>query len=206
MQPQMLANMGIIVFALDPRSASGKGAQSTWTAYKRLGEQELKDIECGIEWLVKNPYVDAKRIGIQGHSYGGFMTAYALTHSELFCGGIAGAPVTDWRNYDSIYTERYMQTPQENPAGYEATSVVKAAGKLHGRLLLLHGLLDDNVHPQNTIALTARWVEAGIPFDEALYPGQKHAFERTSSRHLYARMTEHFTRHLGDGNLAAPRP
>ena len=119
MQPQMLANLGIIVFQLDPRSASGKGAQSTWTAYRQLGVQELKDIECGVDWLTKHPYVDAKRIGMQGHSYGGFMTAYAMTHSKLFAAGISGSPVTDWRNYDSIYTERYMNTPQENPDGYD---------------------------------------------------------------------------------------
>ena len=88
---------------------------------------------------------------MSGHSYGGFMTAFALTHSKLFAAGIAGAPVTDWRNYDSIYTERYMDTPQENPKGYDATSVVKAAKNLHGRLLLLHGMMDDNVHVQNTL-------------------------------------------------------
>jgi len=174
MQPQMLANLGIIVFALDPRSASGKGAVSTWTAYKQLGVQEMKDIEQGVNWLTKFPYVDAKRIGIQGHSYGGFMTAYAMTHSELFAAGISGAPVTDWRNYDSIYTERYMNTPQENPEGYNSTSVVKAAGNLHGRLLLLHGLMDENVHPQNSTQFMQALQNANKDFEVMFYPQMRH--------------------------------
>jgi dipeptidyl aminopeptidase/acylaminoacyl peptidase len=174
MQPQMLANLGIIVFAIDPRSASGKGAQSTWTAYRRLGEQELADLECGVKWLSKLPYVDTQRVGLQGHSYGGFMTAFALTHSTLFCAGIAGSPVTDWRNYDSIYTERYMNTPQENPEGYDRTSVVKAAGKLHGRLLLLHGLMDENVHPQNSTQFMQALQNANKDFQVMFYPQMHH--------------------------------
>src|SRR5207302_7821610 len=90
---------------------------------------------------------------MSGHSYGGFITAYALTHSKLFAAGVAGAPVTDWRNYDTIYTERYMKTPQDNPEGYNATSVVRAAGNLHGKLLIVHGMLDNNVHLQNSAEL-----------------------------------------------------
>ena len=109
-----------MVFRCDPRSASGKGANSTWAAYRQLGVQELKDIEAAIDWLCeKHPWVDPKRIGMSGHSYGGFMTAYCLTHTKMFAAGIAGAPVTDWRLYDTIYTERYMNTPQENPKGYD---------------------------------------------------------------------------------------
>jgi dipeptidyl aminopeptidase/acylaminoacyl peptidase len=174
MQGHMLANLGIIVFQLDPRSASGKGAQSAWTAYRQLGVQELADLECGVAWLAKHPYVDAQRIGIQGHSYGGFMTAYAMTHSKSFVAGISGAPVTDWRNYDSIYTERYMDTPQENPEGYDKTSVVKAADKLHGRLLLLHGLMDDNVHPQNSTQFIEALQRAGKDFEVMVYPRMRH--------------------------------
>src|SRR5262249_28776052 len=108
-----LASLGIIVFRCDPRSASGKGAVSAWSAYRQLGVQELKDIEEAIDWLcARYPCVDRGRIGMSGHSYGGFMTAYCLTHSKKFCAGIAGAPVTDWKNYDTIYTERYMNTPK----------------------------------------------------------------------------------------------
>ncbi len=171
---EMLVNMGFIVFRCDPRSASGKGACSAWTAYKQLGVQELKDIETAITWLSSSSYVDASRIGMSGHSYGGFMTAYALTHSKLFAAGIAGAPVTDWGNYDSIYTERYMNTPQENPKGYEASSVVKAAKNLHGKLLLLHGVMDDNVHVQNSLQLMQALEQADRDFEVMLYPQARH--------------------------------
>jgi dipeptidyl-peptidase 4 len=152
-QEQILASHGVIVLRVDPRSASGKGAQSAWTCYKQLGVQELKDLEEAVDWMAKNPWVDASRVGLSGHSYGGFMTSYALTHSKKFSAGVAGAPVTDWKYYDSIYTERYMGLPSENKTGYEQTSVVKAAKNLHGQLYLVHGLIDDNVHPQNSLQL-----------------------------------------------------
>jgi len=113
---QMLAQMGMLVFRCDPRSASGKGACSAWTAYKQLGVQELKDVEEAIEWLKKKLFVDDDRIGMSGHSYGGFLTAYALTHSKLFAGGIAGAPVTDWHLYDTIYTVTGIYTTQSIPS------------------------------------------------------------------------------------------
>ena len=169
-QDQALAGAGVIVFRIDPRCASGKGACSAWTAYKQLGVQELKDIEEAIDWLTTHPWVDAKRLGLSGHSYGGFMTAFALTHSKKFSAGIAGAPVTDWRNYDTIYTERYMSTPQENPQGYDASSAVKAAKNLHGRLLLLHGEMDDNVHVQNSMQLIDELQKAEKDFEVMIYP------------------------------------
>jgi dipeptidyl-peptidase-4 len=171
---QMLAQMGMLVFRCDPRSASGKGACSAWTAYKQLGVQELKDIEEAIEWLKDQPYVDDDRIGMSGHSYGGFMTAYTLTHSKLFAGGIAGAPVTDWHLYDTIYTERYMDTPQNNPDGYEKTSVIKAAKNLHGKLLIIHGATDDNVHIENTFKLVDALQQADKKFDLMIYPKSRH--------------------------------
>src|SRR5262249_3141221 len=137
--------------------------------------QELKDIEAAIRWLIaKHPYVDPARIGMSGHSYGGFITAFALTHSKLFAAGVSGAPGTDWRNYDSVYTERYMNTPQENPKGYDATSIVKAAENLHGRLLLLHGLMDDNVHVQNSVHLMQALQRANKDFDVMFYPRARH--------------------------------
>jgi dipeptidyl aminopeptidase/acylaminoacyl peptidase len=173
-EDQALVQMGFLVFNCDPRSASGKGAQSTWTAYRQLGVQELKDVETAIGWLKSLPYVDSQRIGMSGHSYGGFLTAYCMTHSKLFAAGIAGAPVTDWRNYDTIYTERFMNTPQENPQGYDVSSVVKAAGNLHGRLLLIHGLIDDNVHVQNSIQLVQALQGANKDFELMIYPQARH--------------------------------
>ena len=136
-----------------PAAPAAKVRCSAWTAYKHLGVQELEDIKDAINWLKKKPYVDGSRIGMAGHSYGGYMTSYAMTHCDLFAAGIAGAPVTDWRDYDSIYTERYMGLPQDNPEGYDVSSVVRAAGKLHGKLLILHGAIDDNVSLRNTMRL-----------------------------------------------------
>jgi dipeptidyl aminopeptidase/acylaminoacyl peptidase len=194
---QALANLGLLIFRCDPRSASGKGAVSTWTAYRQLGVQELKDIETAIHWLIaQHPYVDPDRIGMSGHSYGGFLTAYALTHSQLFAAGIAGAPVTDWHNYDTIYTERFMNTPQENPEGYKVTSVVKAASKLHGKLLIVHGLMDDNVHVQNSAQFILELQRADKDFEVMFYPQSRHGI---FGRH-YQRLTVDFMKR----NLLSP--
>ena len=122
MYHQLLAQHGVIVWVLDNRSAGGKGAEAQWPIYGNLGELELRDLEDGIAWLKQQSYVDASRIALHGWSYGGFMTAYALTHSTSWAAGIVGAPVTDWRSYDTVYTERYMKTPQNNPEGYRKTA------------------------------------------------------------------------------------
>jgi dipeptidyl aminopeptidase/acylaminoacyl peptidase len=171
---EMLAQLGFVVLHVDPRSASGKGHCSAWTAYRCLGKHELKDLEAAAKWLGEKEWVDAGRIGLSGGSYGGYITAYALTHSKLFAAGVATAAVTDWRNYDSIYTERYMNTPQENPDGYNASSVVKAAKNLHGKLLLVHGLMDDNVHSQNAVQFVDALQRADKDFEVAIYPRARH--------------------------------
>jgi dipeptidyl-peptidase-4 len=171
---QLLAQKGYIVWICDNRTASGKGAEATWPVYQNFGELELRDLEDGVAWLKQQPYVDGARIGINGWSFGGFMTSYALTHSQSFKIGIAGGSVTDWHLYDTIYTERYMNTPQNNPAGYEKSSVVKAAKNLHGKLLLIHGAMDDNVHLQNTIQLVYELQKAGKPFELMVYPKSRH--------------------------------
>jgi dipeptidyl-peptidase-4 len=172
---QMLAQKGYLIWILDNRTASGKGAESAWPVYRNFGELELRDLEDGINWLKSQPYVDGDRIGIWGWSYGGFMTSYALTHSKSFKMGIAGGTVSDWRNYDTIYTERYMATPQNNPEGYKKSSPVHFAGDLHGKLLLLHGAIDDNVHVQNTIQFAYELQKAGKQFQLMLYPKSRHA-------------------------------
>jgi len=193
---QMLANQGFIVFHVDPRSASGKGAVSAWTAYKKLGVGECKDMQEAVAWLVaKYPYCDANRVGLEGTSYGGYLTSYCLTHCKTFAAGIAGAPVTDWHNYDSLYTERYMLTPAENPEGYNVSSVVKAAGDLHGKLLLVHGMMDDNVHPQNSLQFAQELQRAGKLFELMIYPTARHGgWDR---RHFAAMRMEFIKRALG---------
>ena len=122
----------------------------------------------------RSPTSMGRRIGMAGHSYGGYMTSYAMTHSDLFAAGIAGAPVTDWREYDSIYTERYMGLPKDNPDGYNVSSVVRAAGKLHGKLLILHGAIDDNVSLRNTMRLVGALQDANKDFELMIYPSSRH--------------------------------
>jgi len=171
---QWLAQKGFLVWTCDPYSASGEGAVSAREAYGRLGVTELRDLESSLHWLAEHEHADLSRVAIEGFSYGGFLVAYALTHSTMFKVGVAGAPVCDWRNYDSIYTERFMRLPQNNPDGYQAASVRAAADRLHGRLLLVHGAEDDNVHLQNTLQLIHDLQSAGKDFDLMLYPGNGH--------------------------------
>jgi dipeptidyl-peptidase-4 len=186
---QLLAQSGVIVWILDNRTASGKGAESVWPAYQRFGPLELQDVEDGLAWLKLQPWVDPDRIGINGWSYGGFMVTYALTHSRSFAMGIAGGPVTDWRHYDSIYTERYMKTPAHNAEGYAVTSPLAAAKDLHGKLLLIHGAIDDNVHPQNTLRFANELQKAGKPFRLMLYPKARHGVtDPLQVKHLRAMM------------------
>ena len=188
---QLLAQKGYIIWICDNRTASGKGAESTWPAYRNLGELELKDLEDGLTWLKSQPYVDGSRIGIWGWSYGGFMTTYALTHSSSFKIGIAGGSVTDWRLYDTIYTERVMGTPQNNPEGYKKSAPLAAAKDLSGKLLLIHGMIDDNVHMQNTIQFAYELQKAGKPFQLMLYPKSRHGVnDPLLVKHMRATMTD----------------
>jgi dipeptidyl-peptidase 4 len=194
---QLLAQKGYIIWVCDNRTASGKGLESTWPVYKNFGELELRDIEDGLTWLKTQPYVDGSRIGIWGWSYGGFMTSYALTHSQSFKIGIAGGSVTDWRDYDSIYTERYMGTPQNNPEGYKKSSPVHAAKDLHGKLLLLHGAIDDNVHMQNTMQFVYELQKAGKQFELMLYPKQRHGVtDPLLLKHMRQMMTDFIEKNL----------
>ena len=172
---QLVAQQGAIGWICDNRTASGKGAVSAWGAYKNLGESELRDVEDGVAWLKLQPWVDGDRIALFGWSYGGYMVAYAMTHSKSFAAGISGAPVTDWRDYDSIYTERLMLMPQNNPEGYKKSSPRFAAENLHGALLLIHGTTDDNVHPQNSMQFAQELQKAGKTFEMMLYPRTRHS-------------------------------
>jgi dipeptidyl-peptidase-4 len=171
---QLLAERGIVVWICDNRTASGKGAVSAWPVYKRFGEAELRDVEDGLGWLRAQPWVDPERIGIYGWSFGGYMVSYALTHSRSFAMGIAGGPVTDWRHYDSVYTERYMDLPARNLEGYARSAPLGAARDLHGRLLILHGAVDDNVHTENTMRFAYELEKAGKQFRMMLYPRSRH--------------------------------
>jgi dipeptidyl-peptidase-4 len=197
MYHQLLAQKGIIVWVCDNRSASGKGLESTSAVYRRFGDSELRDIEDGLSWLKQQPYVDASRIGIHGWSYGGFMTVYALTHTTSFAMGIAGGTVSDWRDYDTVYTERYLGRPQDNIDGYRNSSPRFSAANLHGSLLLIHGAVDDNVHVQNTMQLIYELQKANKPFSLMLYPKSRHSVtDAALVRNLRGLMLDYTLGHL----------
>ena len=194
---QMLAQRGYVIWMCDNRSATYRAGKNAWPIHEDLGNKELADIEQGLAWLKEHPWIDGDRIGIWGWSYGGYMTAYALTHSHSFRAGISGAPVTDWRNYDAIYTERYMGLPQTNEKGYDTSSVVKAAENLHGKLLLIHGTQDDNVHIGNTYQLVYALQNADKQFDLMVYPKNRHGVRRQAQElHMYKMMTRFLLENL----------
>jgi dipeptidyl-peptidase-4 len=194
---QLMAQKGYIIWICDNRTASGKGIEAAWPAYKNLGELELRDLEDGLAWLKSQPYVDSSRIGLWGWSYGGFMTSYALTHSQSFKIGIAGGTVADWRDYDSVYTERYLLMPQNNPDGYKKSSPVTAAKDLHGKLLLIHGAIDDNVHLANTIQFVYELQKAGKQFQLMVYPKSRHGVvDPLLVKHWRTLMTEYIVANL----------
>jgi dipeptidyl-peptidase-4 len=183
---QFLAGQGFLVLQVNVRSASNRGQVHTGTCYRQLGVQELKDLEDAVDFVCKEHGGDEKRVAISGWSFGGFITAYALTHSTKFALGFAGAGVYDWRLYDSIYTERYMGLPDENKAGYDATSVIKAAKDLKGHLVLMHGTMDDNVHVQNTIQLLWELEKANKQnFELMLYPRSQHGLSPEVGLHQH---------------------
>ncbi len=179
---QWLAQHGFVVFSVDNRGAAAHGREFEGAADHRLGASQLPDLLAGVDWLKKQPWVDGTRIGIWGWSYGGYFTAYALTHAPgVFAAGVAVAPVTDWKLYDSTYTERYMGTPEENPDGYKEGSVLEAVDKLQDPLLIIHGTGDDNVHFQNTIQFADHAWKAGKRFDLMLFPHLKHGIHAKGS-------------------------
>ncbi|NLP58901.1 S9 family peptidase [Lutibacter sp. B1] len=198
---QMLAQQGYIIACVDGRGTGFKGADFKKITYKELGKYEVIDqIEVAQE-LAKQPYIDKNEIGIWGWSYGGFMaTNCLLKGSEVFKMAIAVAPVTSWRFYDSIYTERYMQTPQENPSGYDNNSPLSYAGLLEGKFLLIHGSGDDNVHLQNTLRLKNAFIEANKQFDSEIYPDRTHGIYRGKNTrlHLYNKMTTFIKENLSE--------
>ena len=198
---QYLAQRGCLILQVNVRSASGRGQAHTGLAYKRLGVFELRDLEDAVDHVVADFGGDPERVAIDGWSYGGFMAAYALTHSTKFSLGIAGAGVHDWQLYDTIYTERYMSTPQKNPDGYRETSVLEAAKNLSGHLVLMHGARDDNVHLQNTVRLIYELQAAGKDdFELMLYPRDRHGVRSSHrTRYVWRTLRDHLLRASASG-------
>jgi dipeptidyl-peptidase 4 len=192
-----MATRGYVIFEVENRASPFFGQAGADRNYRRMGHNDLEAQLAGVEYLKKLSWVDPGRLGIWGWSGGGANTLYCLFNAPgVWKAGVSGAPVTDWTLYDTIWTERYLDRPQDNPEGYRLSSPITYAGNLKDRLLLIHGTADDNVHPQNTIVLTDKLIQAKLPFEEALYPHQKHGFKDEVSAHLYGRITEFFDRHL----------
>lgn len=186
-----LAQEGFIVACVDPRGTGARGEEFRKMTYQQLGKYESDDqVEAG-RYLATLPYVDKNNIAIWGWSYGGFMAALCMEKgADVFKAGISVAPVTNWRFYDTVYTERYMRTPKENPEGYDDNSPLSHAEKIKGNYLLIHGSADDNVHLQNTMEFAEKLVQAGVQFDMAVYTNRNHGISGgNTSMHLYTKMT-----------------
>ena len=194
----LLASHGFLVWSLDNRGMAARGTAFESAIHRDMGRVELEDQLAGVEHLKSLPFVDPARIGITGWSYGGYLTLYAVTNApDVFEAAVAGAPVTDWKHYDSIYTERYMGTPEGNPKGYETSSPLPKAGQLKADLLLIHGSADDNVHLANTMSFVSALIQAGKPYSLHVHPRQLHGFRPKEDRIARDRaVLAHFERSL----------
>lgn len=188
----MLAQKGYIVVCVDPRGTGHRGRDFRHITYGQLGKYETEDQIAAAKWLAKQPYVDGTRIGIQGWSYGGYMSSLCITKgADVFKAAIAVAPVTNWRYYDTIYTERYMGLPKDNGSGYDDNSPVSHVAELKGKYLLIHGLADDNVHFQNSAEMVLALVKANKQFEQFAYPDKNHGiYGGTTRMHLFEMMTK----------------
>ena len=195
---QYMAQQGYIVACVDNRGTGGRGAEFEKCTYLRLGEKEAFDQVEAALWLGQQPYVDKDRIGMWGWSYGGWNTLMSMSEGRpVFCAGVAVAPPTCWRYYDSVYTERYMRTPKENKSGYDEVNPIARAAKLHGALLICHGLADDNVHFQNTAEYTEALIQADKDFKENIYVNRNHGISGGNTRnHLYRQIIQWFDEKL----------
>ncbi|MBK7382832.1 MAG: S9 family peptidase [Flavobacteriales bacterium] len=194
----MLAQKGYLVVCVDPRGTGHRGHDFRHITYGQLGKYEVEDQIAAAKWLGQQAYVNKDRIGIWGWSYGGYMSSLCITKgADVFKTAIAVAPVTNWRYYDSIYTERYMGLPQDNAQGYDDNSPVSHVNLLTGKYFLIHGLADDNVHYQNSAEMTNALVRANKPFDQFVYPDRNHGIYGGSTRlHLFEMMTEWVLKNL----------
>jgi len=195
---QLMAQKGYIVVCVDGTGTGGRGEEFKKKTYLQLGNLESNDQIAVARYLSKQPYVDAGRIGIWGWSFGGFMSATCiLKGNDVFKTAVSVAPVTNWRFYDNIYTERYMRTPQENAAGYDNNAPEKMADKLEGNLLLIHGTADDNVHFQNAVMLTDALIKADKQFESEYYPNKNHGISGGITRlQLFRRITDYLLKNL----------
>lgn len=188
-----MAQKGYIVFILDNRGSENRGKEFEQVTFRHLGQEEMKDQMCGVNYLKSLPYVDADRLGVHGWSFGGFMTISLITnYPDVFKVGVAGGPVIDWQWYEVMYGERYMDTPQTNPEGYKQTSLLDKAKNLKGRLLIITGMNDATVVPQNCLMFLNACAEVGAQPDFFAYPGEEHNMRGHKSVHLHEKITRYF--------------
>ncbi len=194
-----LAQEGFIVFTVDSRGSDNRGFEFESVTYRHLGVEEMKDQIKGVEFLKSLPFVDTSRIGVDGWSFGGYMTISLMTtYPNVFKVGVAGGPVIDWRFYEVNYGERYMDTPKSNPEGFEKTSILNKIGNLKGKLMIIHDMMDDVVVPQNTMKLFLKAQEEGIQIDFYTYPASKHNVRGKLRAHLVEKISDYFVRNLRD--------
>ncbi|MBQ6681473.1 MAG: DPP IV N-terminal domain-containing protein [Prevotella sp.] len=192
-----MAQKGYIIFILDNRGSDNRGRDFEQATFRQLGQVEMQDQMKGVDFLKSLPYVDAERMGVHGWSFGGFMTISLMTnYPDVFKVGVAGGPVIDWKWYEVMYGERYMDTPQTNPEGYEKTSLLGKAKDLKGKLQIITGYNDDTVVPQHCLSFLAECIKAGTQPDFFVYPGQPHNMRGHQSVHLHERITQYFEDYL----------
>lgn len=192
-----MAQKGYVLFILDNRGSENRGKEFEQVTFRHLGQEEMKDQMCGVEFLRALPYVDMERLGVHGWSFGGFMTTSLMTtYPDVFKVGVAGGPVIDWKWYEVMYGERYMDTPEANPEGYEQTSLLNKAKNLKGKLQIIIGMNDPTVVPQHALQFLNECVKAGTQPDFFVYPGEGHNMRGHASVHLHERITQYFEDYL----------
>ncbi|HZI01717.1 MAG TPA: prolyl oligopeptidase family serine peptidase, partial [Flavisolibacter sp.] len=202
---QLLAQRGFIIVSVDNTGTGFRGEEFKKKTYLKLGQLEIEDQIDAAKWMRKMPFVDSRNIGHYGWSFGGFMSSLAITKgADVFTAAVAGAPVTSWRYYDNIYTERFMRTPQENPLGYDTTAPINYVNRIKGKYLLLHGTADDNVHYQNATQMITALVKANVDFESATYPNKNHGISGladNTSIHIWSKITNWVLNNLGNENV-----
>ena len=192
-----MAQKGYVLFILDNRGSENRGKDFEQVTFRHLGQEEMRDQMCGVDFLKTLPYVDAERLGVHGWSYGGYMTISLMTnYPDVFKVGVAGGPVIDWKWYEVMYGERYMDTPEQNPEGYAQTSLLRQAKNLKGKLQIIIGMNDPTVVPQHALQFLDACIEAGTQPDFFVYPGQGHNMAGHKSVHLHERITQYFEDYL----------
>jgi len=194
---QFMAERGFIVFTIDTRGSDNRGRAFEQSMFGKLGDVQMDDMMSGVKYLKSLPYIDNENMGLFGWSFGGFMTTdFMLNHPGIFKAAVAGGPVMNWAYYEVMYTERYMNTPQENPEGYAATDLTRQVEKLKGKLLLIHGMQDPVVVQQNSVKFVRAAIDKGIQVDYMIYPGHEHNVLGKDRAHLYQKVTDYFMQYL----------